>query len=88
MFRARQKLPICGFFPAVLPSVEVNEVSEVSVVFRDASKSVLPSPDVTRLGDVLKAGVDLRQVNTKLFKPQSLELSVADESVKPSDDKE
>lgn len=76
MFRVRQKFQPAGYFPAVLPQVIVNEVEEVSVVYRDESTFSLPDPSTTRLGDVLKAGVDLKQVNTALFKPESLELEV------------
>lgn len=80
MFRVRQKFEPAGYFPAVLPQVTVNEVDEVSVIYRDESDCKLPSPDTTRLGDVLKAGVDLKQVNTALFKPESLELEVGSNS--------
>lgn len=80
MFRVRQKFIPASYFPAVLPQVTVNEVDEVSVTYRDESSFVLPSPDTTRLGDVLKAGVDLKQVNTALFKPESLELEVGSKS--------
>lgn len=80
MFRVRQKFIPASFFPAVLPQVTVNEVDEVSVTYRDESSFKLPSPDTTRLGDVLKTGVDLKQVNTALFKPESLELEIGSKS--------
>ncbi len=87
MFRMKQKMPCVGYFPSVLPSVEVNEVQEVSVVYRDASKAELPDPEVTRLGEVLKAGVDLKRVNTKLFKPESVNLELGDSSAELPADK-
>lgn len=67
MFRPRQKLYVSPVFPAVLPEIKSHENGEVSVAYNDESDFRLPDVETTRLRTLLEAGVDLKQVNSKLF---------------------
>lgn len=67
MFRPRQKLYVSPVFPAVLPEIQSHENGEVSVAYNDESSFKLPDVETTRLRTLLEAGVDLKQVNSKLF---------------------
>lgn len=65
--RARQLLPSCGFNNPVLERLEVNEkgLAERKVV--DYSMIVLPGVETTDLRACIDAGVNLKEVNSKLF---------------------
>lgn len=67
MFRPRQKLYVSPIFPAILPEIKSHENGEVSVAYNDESEFKLPDVETTRLRSLLEAGVDLKQVNSKLF---------------------
>lgn len=67
MFRPRQKLYTSPVFPAVLPEIKSHENGEVSVSYNDESNFKLPDVETTRLRSLIEAGVDLKQVNSKLF---------------------
>lgn len=79
MFRPRQKLFKGLPFPVVLPTVKTNELDEVEIVYEDASKATLPDVSTTRLSDLLAAGVDLKEVNTKILKPSMIVTHIVDE---------
>lgn len=87
MFRIKFKKSFSPFFACVLPRVEVLENGSVDVVFEEQNKFVLPDPSVTRLGELLAAGVDIRKVNTKLFTPSEISSEVVQE-IKQSEVKE
>lgn len=69
MFPSRQRLKYVPHFSIVLPRLQTNENQETTVIYEDESEGKLPDVSTTRLRDLLDAGVDLKQVNTKLFKP-------------------
>lgn len=69
MFPKRQRIKFVPHFSIVLPRLQTNENEETIVSYEDESKGKLPDVSSTRLRDLLDAGVDLKQVNTKLFKP-------------------
>lgn len=66
MFRERQKLKV---FPSSKVSFTSTQVDDSGNVFPVDVDSVvpMPSPENFRLRTLLKAGVSLEQVNTKLF---------------------
>ena len=78
MFRPRQNLPVAPAVPAVLPQIEATETGEVVLSYKDQSKFVLPDVSATRLRDLLEAGVDLKQVNSKIFPATEVNLEITD----------
>lgn len=82
MLRARQPMRYIDFGEIRLPEVQTLENGNAEVRMVDQSENHLPDPFVTDLGDCIKAGVDLKQVNTKILGTQSvtLDTSVKDES--------
>lgn len=86
MLRARQPLHYidCGIIR--LPEVQTLENGNAEVRMVDQSESDLPDPSVTDLGDCIKAGVDLRQVSSKVLGTQSVTIDTT--PAPASDDKE
>lgn len=78
MFRPRQKMPVSAGFPAVLPQIDVLENGEVLLSYKDQSKFKLPDVETTRLRDLLEAGVDLKQVNSKIFPALEITTEITD----------
>lgn len=72
MLRARQSLHYIDCGVIRLPEVQTLENGNAEVRMVDQSKSSLPDPSVTDLGDCIKAGVDLRQVPSKILGTQSV----------------
>lgn len=70
--RSRQKLPFMSAFPAVLLQLEVDERGVGRYIAVDQSKVKLPDVEVTDLGLQLKAGVDIKRVNTKILASKSI----------------
>lgn len=65
--RARQSLPSCGFNPPVLEKVEANEKGLCERKLVDYSRIVLPGVETTDLRACIDAGVNLKEMNSKLF---------------------
>lgn len=65
--RARQPLPNCGFNPPVLEKIEANEKGLCERKLVDYSKIVLPDVETTDLRACIDAGVNLKEMNSKLF---------------------
>lgn len=82
MFPKRQRLKFVPHFSIVLPRLQTNENEETTVVYEDESKGKLPDVSTTRLRDLLEAGVDLKQVNTKIFKPTEVVTDLSTEGDK------
>ena len=76
MIRQRQSLPLSMFGAIFLPEIVSleNDTAEVRLVNQCDSK--LPTRDVTRLGDVLKAGVPLDKVPHSVLGVQSVTLAL------------
>lgn len=72
MFRARQRLPFCQHFPAILPTIQVHENGKCETYYKDEAEGALPDADTTKLSTLIAAGVDLKQVNTKLMPIQDM----------------
>lgn len=70
--RSRQKLPFMSAFPAVLLKLESDENGVSRYFAVDQSKIKLPDVEVTDLGLQLKAGVDIKRVNTKILASKSV----------------
>lgn len=51
-----------------------NENGVFCETFVDACSVVLPSPETTDLGKLIDAGIDLKQINTKILNVGSVEL--------------
>jgi len=88
--RARQSLPFAGAGLPVLPVLETNENGICTTKYVDFSKVELPSVETTDLRSCLDAGVNLKQVNTKIFSQSEVitDLSVEPKDVDNDDDKE
>lgn len=67
MLKPRQKLPNFGFGACILPEIRELENGSCEIAQVNQSDFVLPDPHVTDLGDVLKAGVPLKEVNSKVL---------------------
>lgn len=80
MFRPRQNMPVSPACAAVLPQIEVLETGEVALTYKDQSKFKLPDVSATRLRDLLEAGVDLKQVNSKIFPATEINLEITDKT--------
>lgn len=78
MLRARQRLKYIDFGEIRLPEVQVLENGNAEVKMVDQSVSNLPDPSVTDLGACLKAGVDLKQVNSKILGTQSVGIDLSE----------
>ena len=74
-FRQRQKLNFGGFCKTTLPAISVDDVGNVTDVLEDVHED-LPSPENFRLGTLLKAGVNLEELNTTLFPAKSVDSSI------------
>lgn len=81
MFRKRQRLKISPAFAVYLPRLDTTETGEVSVLYRDESSYKLPDVETTRLRTLLESGVDIKQVNTKLFKATEINVELRGEQV-------
>lgn len=88
--RSRQKLPFMSAFPAVLLKLEADEKGVCRYIAVDQSKIKLPDTSVTDLGLQLKAGVDIKRVNTKILASKSVvtDLSVPAEPPKETEQQE
>lgn len=76
MIRARQHIPLCMSGDIYLREVHVLESGESEIRLVNQVDSSLPTKDKTRLGDVLKAGVPLNQVPSKVLGTQNVTLSL------------
>ena len=89
MFRSRQKMPIPPAFPARFTIYEPNERGELERKVVDQSEIVLPDVSTTDLADMLAAGIDPRQVNTRILSAGTVvtDLSVekVDENTNPEE---
>lgn len=67
MIRARQTMTINHYYAPVLPRVDTLENGNSEVVYKNEAADKLPDADVTKLSVLLAAGVDLKQVPTKIL---------------------
>lgn len=88
--RARQPLSFAGAGLPVLPVLETNENGICSTKYVDFSKVELPSVETTDLRACLDAGVNLKQVNTKILSQSEVitDMSVEQKNDDNNDDKE
>lgn len=82
-FRPRQRIKPAPVFSCVLPQVKTHEDGAVTIEYVDESKFKLPSPETTRLRDLLDAGIDLKKVNTKLFSPSEIVTDLTEPQTTP-----
>lgn len=72
MIRARQTMTLNHYYAPVLPRVETLENGNSAVVYKNEASEKLPDADVTKLSALLAAGVDLKQVPTKIIPMQDM----------------
>lgn len=72
MIRARQTMILNHYYAPVLPRVESLENGNSAVVYKNEASEKLPDADVTKLSALLAAGVDLKQVPTKILPMQDM----------------
>lgn len=72
MIRARQTMTLNHYYAPVLPRVETLENGNSAVVYKNEASEKLPDADVTKLSALLAAGVDLKQVPTKILPMQDM----------------
>lgn len=85
MFPARQRLKFVPHFAVVLPKVRTNENEETLIVYENEADGKLPDVSSTRLRDLLEAGVDIKKVNTKIFKPTEVVTDLTTEDKENND---
>lgn len=74
--RARQLLPHCVSFGCFLTEVQTNEATgESELKSVNQADFVLPSSDMYDLQTLIKAGVDLKKVNTKILPSTGVNVS-------------
>lgn len=67
MFRARQQMMPSASCDVVFERLQANERGELDLVLVNDSQLVLPDVETTDVRALLDAGIDLRQVNTKIL---------------------
>lgn len=84
--RPRQKIPFHIFGDVYLPELTTmeNGVAEVKFVNQVKDRH-LPDPSVTDLDALLSAGVDVKRVNSKIFKPMVIVTDLTDEKAQTSE---
>lgn len=86
--RARQRLPHCAASVILLPEVHTNEsTGESEIRMVNQADFILPDPAMYDLEAMLKAGVNLKQVNSKILPTTGYNIHAVVESEKeePSD---
>lgn len=81
MFRARQSLPCAAAFPVVFTQLTTDEKGQTIQQEVNQSEVVLPDVETTNLANLLAAGIDPKQVNTRILKGSSIvtDLSIGEE---------
>lgn len=82
--RARQKLPVNSAFPSLLTVFDVDETGRSTLKVVDQSEVKLPDCETTNLALLMKAGVDIKRVDSRIVAGKSVvtDLSVPGESEK------
>lgn len=85
MIRARQRLNVNAYYAPIMPRVDKLDNGKSAIVYKDEAADVLPDADTTKLSALLGAGVDLRQVPTKILPMNEMvtEFSPTEKSVEP-----
>lgn len=73
-FPMKQKFSSCCSFPAVERVGSFSPSGVYHEEFKDFSSVKLPDCDSTDLGKLIDAGVDLKQMNTKILNVRSVSL--------------
>lgn len=88
-FRQRQKFHPAGCSPVVFLESKTLENGVVVQEMVDQSEKVLPKPELFDLENQLKAGVNLEEVNSKVFSAKSVNadevIGKFTQSVKPTE---
>ena len=88
MYHIRQKLNMGTASKVVLPELQTNELGRSCYKMVDQSAVSLPDVETTDLRACLDAGVPLKQVNTKLFSPESVVVDMSPEPQETNNDKD
>lgn len=72
MFRCKQKLKSFGSGKIWNLEEHINEAGEYTCEYIDQGEKKLPDPELFDLKAQLKAGVDLEETNSKVFKSKSV----------------
>lgn len=80
MFRLRQPLVRAPFGSSVEEVSTTNEETGVSILSVRSTVKTLPPMENTRLSALVKAGVPLEEVNTKILRGASLSVPPAEEN--------
>lgn len=83
MFRPRQKFFTSNYFPSILPEIKVNENKEYCVDYVNQCSLSLPDVETTCLADLIDAGVNLNQVESKIFPATNVVLHLDDDTNVP-----
>lgn len=71
-FRCRQKLKVAGCIPVMELEQITLESGEVIEQLKNKGEEKLPDPALFDINNQLKAGIDLEEVNSKVFKAKSV----------------
>lgn len=82
MFRSRQKIPFAPAFLAFQRIDSLNERGEIETKVVDMSKVVLPDVETTDISSLLAAGIDPKQVNTRILGAGSVVIDLSPEPEK------
>lgn len=88
-FRCRQKLKLAGCQVVVEPEQVSLESGEIIMRDKDLGKEKLPDPELFELKNQLEAGIDLEEVNSKVFRSSKVDADkVVRKYIKRSDNVE
>lgn len=85
-FRIRQKMFVSTANQIRLPQLEMNEQTGIGEVVSVKQCVELPKPETMELGLMVKAGVPLNEVDTKLLDPDCTGLVAELSKEEPKDD--